>query len=441
MKKILTIAGYDPSSGAGITRDLDVFFSLGLHGLSAPTATVIQGPLGVSALHPTPLPQFTSMLDVSRAGIDLSGVKIGVVWDEPYCMEIASFLSERPHIPVVIDPISQAKNDTPLVTGKGFSSLITALFPLAAAVTPNITEASAITGRKIDGPEDMKEAARAILGKGPRAVIIKGGHLEGEPMDLLFDGDDFVFHRKRRVHKTVHGTGCMFSSAIASFLAHGYPLKVAFFATQDFMTSMLNESYRIDDKGYFYSSSGIVAGRRSGRIGVLDSLESAGVQMTRLQMADLVPEGQLNMGYAIMEARGIEDIAAFPGRIGLNEDRIFIKGEPRFGASSRVARMILAFMKFYPFVRSGVNVRFSVEAIDRAREKGMDVVRSDWSERPPQGEDNGESFDFLVEAALKGAKSAPDIIYDTGFAGKEPTIRVFAANPQELIKKMEIMRR
>jgi hydroxymethylpyrimidine kinase/phosphomethylpyrimidine kinase len=262
MKKILTIAGYDPSSGAGITRDLDVFFSLGLHGLSVLTATVVQGPMGVLAFHPLPLQQFSSLLDVVGKGIELDGVKIGIVWDETYCREIAAFLSSRRHIPVVIDPITHAKNDTPLITKKGLSSLITDLFPLAAVVTPNITEASAITGRTIANPEDMKEAARAILAMGPRAVIVKGGHLEGEPMDLLFDGDDFLFHRKRRVSKTVHGTGCMFSSAIASFLALGYPLKQAFLATQAFMTTMLNESYRIDDGGYFYSSSGILADRQ-----------------------------------------------------------------------------------------------------------------------------------------------------------------------------------
>jgi hydroxymethylpyrimidine kinase/phosphomethylpyrimidine kinase len=262
MKKILTIAGYDPSSGAGITRDLDVFFSLGLHGLSVLTAIVIQGPTGVQALHPLPVQQFTPLLDVSGKGIELDGVKIGIVWDEAHCREIAAFLSGRPNVPVVIDPITLAKNDTPLITEKGLSSLITDLFPLAAVVTPNITEASAITGKTIVGPDDMKEAARAILTMGPRAVIIKGGHLEGEPMDILFDGQGFLFHGKRRVQKTVHGTGCMFSSAIASFLALGYPLKQAFLATQTFMTAMLDESYRIDDGGYFYSSSGILADRQ-----------------------------------------------------------------------------------------------------------------------------------------------------------------------------------
>jgi hydroxymethylpyrimidine kinase/phosphomethylpyrimidine kinase len=267
MKKILTIAGYDPSSGAGITRDLDVFFSLGLHGLSALTAVVIQGPSGVSSISPTPRDVFSSMLDVVDSGITVDAVKIGVVWDEVLGEAIASFLSARPGVPVVIDPVTHAKNETPLITEGGLSFLITRLFPLASVVTPNITEASLITGKKIVNPEDMKEAARAIHSMGPRAVIVKGGHLEGAPTDLLFDGENFLFHTRQRIDRVVHGTGCMFSSALASFLSLGYSWGEAFYAVQEFMTAMLATSYRIDDKGYYYSSSGIFEGREAGAFG------------------------------------------------------------------------------------------------------------------------------------------------------------------------------
>ncbi|MBA4418487.1 MAG: bifunctional hydroxymethylpyrimidine kinase/phosphomethylpyrimidine kinase [Syntrophus sp. (in: bacteria)] len=258
MNKILTIAGYDSSSGAGITRDLDVFFSLAIHGLSVPTATVLQGPQGVEAVYPTPEAQFIRTLQLIGRDIDIQGVKIGVVWDRPYCEEIARFLEPREGMPVVIDPVGAAKNGIPLITEKGLSCLVDSLFPLAWVVTPNIPEAALLTGKAIDTVEDMKKAAQAIHGMGPRSVIVKGGHLVGEPVDLLFDGSEFFFFEKQRIDREVHGTGCIFSSALTAFLVLGHTVREAFFAAQAFMTDMLKESYRIDEAGYFYASPGIM---------------------------------------------------------------------------------------------------------------------------------------------------------------------------------------
>ncbi len=265
MKTILTIAGYDPSSGAGITRDLDVFFSLGCHGVSAPTATVLQGPQGVAAVYPTPGEQFRATLDLIGNEIPVAGVKIGVLWDGPYCEEAVRFLKSRAGIPVVVDPVGAAKNGIPLITEKGLGQLIQGLFPLAHVVTPNVPEAMVITGKTIENVEDMKEAARVIYDMGPRAVIIKGGHLKGNPCDILFDGAEFAVFEKGRISREVHGTGCMFSSAITTLLVLGRALGDAFSRTQELMAEMIEKSYRIDEKGYFYSSSGIINSRGAGR--------------------------------------------------------------------------------------------------------------------------------------------------------------------------------
>ena len=289
MKRILAIAGYDPSSGAGITKDLDVFFSLGIHGLSASTATVVQGPGGVEAVYPVPVEQFTSVLDVVGARLGVDGVKIGVVWDEPYCSRIARFLGEKGRIPVVVDPVARAKNDTPLLTRKGLDVLTGSIFPLSTVVTPNVTEASFISGFSITDVEGMKEAARIIRRMGPEVVVIKGGHLEGAPVDLLLEGEEFTFFEKRRRSGQVHGTGCTFSSAMTSFLVHGYPVREAFRATQDFMESMFNETYLLDGRGYLYSSSGLIQSRGGDRYMVLETLKRAAKRLMELNMADLVP--------------------------------------------------------------------------------------------------------------------------------------------------------
>lgn len=441
MRTILTIAGFDPSSGAGITKDLDVFFSLGVHGQSIPSACVAQGPQGVDAVFPTPTDQFSMMLDVAAAGPRVDGVKIGVLWDEPYCTLVASFLRRKGRMPVVIDPVASAKNGVPLVTAGGLLRLKAEIFPLATVVTPNIDEAAVITGTRITTIEDMKEAARSILGMGPKAVIVKGGHLEGEPVDVLFDGEEFAQFKRRRSERQVHGTGCILSSAITSFLVQGYPVKEAFLAAEEFMTAQLRESYRIDDEGYYYSSSVLTTGRSADRYEVIARLRKAGERIAALNMVEFIPQVQLNIGYGMRGAEGIEDVAAFPGRIGCHEGRILMKGEPRFGASSHVARMVLALMDRFPFMRSCANLRFSDALIEGAREKGMSVLSSDRRRgRKRAGETEDLGLVSAVGTALQGADRAPDIIYNRGAMGVEPMIGLFARDPLELIKKMETMR-
>jgi len=257
MKNILTIAGYDPSSGAGIVRDMDTFFSLGIHGLSVPTCTVVQGPKGVAGIHPTPIKLFKELVAMMGKGLPLHGVKVGVGCDASYVRHIAGLMKGK-NIPLVIDPVLSAKNGTELITEKGLKALIKSLFPLATIVTPNIDEASRLCGGEIKTIDDMKEAARLIIKTGPKTVIVKGGHLKGDPIDIFYDGTAFAQKKKRRIKQEVHGTGCSFSSLVVSFLVLGYTLRDAFFAAEDVMEETLKGSYRIDKKGYFYMSTGIV---------------------------------------------------------------------------------------------------------------------------------------------------------------------------------------
>lgn len=257
MKNILTIAGYDPSSGAGIVRDMDTFFSLGIHGLSVPTCTVVQGPKGVTSIYRTPIKEFKEMVALMGRELLLHGVKVGVSCDASYVRHIAGLMKGK-NIPLVIDPVITAKNGTELITEKGLRTLIKFLFPLATIVTPNIAEASYLSGVQIKTIDDMKEASRLIIKTGPKTVIVKGGHLRGDPIDIFYDGKEFAQKKKKRIRQEVHGTGCSFSSLIVSFLVLGYSLKNAFFAAEDAMEETLKANYRIDKKGYFYMSTGIV---------------------------------------------------------------------------------------------------------------------------------------------------------------------------------------
>ncbi len=269
MKNVLTIAGFDPSSGAGITRDLDVFFSLGLHGIAVPACVVNQGPTGVTGVFPVPDDQFTYMLDTVKSGVRIDGLKIGVMCDEPHVEFLFEFISSarmtgglsgktepgKSSIPIVLDPVIAAKNNKRLLTDRGLKKLIEKIIPLVTVVTPNIDEAVVITGKNIDNIDNMKDCATAIFDMGTKAVLIKGGHLEGDPIDLLYNGNEYFTWKRERLGRHIHGTGCTFSAALLSFLVSGNSLKDAFDKAEKYMQHMMNKSYRIADKGYYYMSS------------------------------------------------------------------------------------------------------------------------------------------------------------------------------------------
>ncbi len=255
MKSLVTIAGFDASSGAGIVRDVDTFFSFGFHGIAVPTCTVVQGPGGVGRVEASSEELFRDTLQAATAGVAVKAVKIGVLCDESHVRVTARFLARRKGMPVVLDPVLAAKNGTPLITDEGRDACIDLLFGKVTVITPNAEEASAITNARVRTVKAARKAAERIHALGPRAVIIKGGHLEGDPVDVLFDGREYLLYRKKRLSRSIHGTGCSFSSALACFLAAGYSLAEAFIATQVYLEKLLESSYRIDRKGYFYVSS------------------------------------------------------------------------------------------------------------------------------------------------------------------------------------------
>jgi len=442
MKCVLTIAGHDLSHGAGITKDLEVFSSLGLQAVSVPTSFVVQGPEGATAIEPVPMGVFSQMLEKAGEAFPLSGIKIGVLADGPHVEGVARFLAGRRGIPVVLDPVMAAKTGLRLITDEGLKALVERLLPLASSVTPNIDEAEVLVKEKIGSAHAMERAARAISEMGPAHVFLKGGHLAGRPVDLLFDGEEMTRHEKERREKAVHGTGCLFSSLLLSFAVMGYPAKEAFFETERLMERLVNESCQPREGGYFYAFPGLSASQDAERWEVLQAMGEAAERLREIDAADLVPAVQMNMGYAVRGARTTEDVAAFPGRIGTRRGRLCFKGPAEFGVSSPVARLCLTYMARYPFMRAAVDLRYDEAVLARARERGLSTVFRDRRKEPEEvkaGE--GGSLDALVEAALALTEGPPDIIYDHGDVGKEPIIRLFAREPRELLNKMEMMRR
>ena len=223
MKVALTIAGSDSSGGAGIQADLKTFQALGVFGMSAVTAVTVQNTqkvYDIQEMEPRIVhDQITCLFDDAR----IHSVKIGMVSSIELIQAIAKALKAVKPPPVVLDPVMISKSGYRLLNKDAQDALIDNLFPLSEIITPNIFEAEALIGKKINNVDEMKNAAQDILKLGAKKVVVKGGHLgEGRATDILYDGQEFKKLQSRWLKtKNTHGTGCTFSSAIAANIALG----------------------------------------------------------------------------------------------------------------------------------------------------------------------------------------------------------------------------
>jgi hydroxymethylpyrimidine/phosphomethylpyrimidine kinase len=221
VKRVLTVAGSDSGGGAGIQADLKTMLACGVHGMSVVTAVTAQNSLGVSGAWELPVDAVRAQLDAVLRDIGVDAVKTGMLASP----EIVSAVAERlgaETAPVVVDPVGVSKHGDALLRPEAVEVLRTELLPLATVATPNLAEVQMLTGVVVRRESDLRAGADAVLTLGPRWVLVKGGHLEGDAVDLLTDGSEELLLRGPRLHHAhTHGTGCTLASALASYLALG----------------------------------------------------------------------------------------------------------------------------------------------------------------------------------------------------------------------------
>lgn len=246
MKNCLTIAGSDPSGGAGIQADLKTFSANGVFGMSIITSVVAENTSVVISSANVPNNIINDQFDAVFTDITVDGVKVGMLANEAVMNTVAKKLKEYSPAYTVIDPVMIAKGGCALMKEDALSTLIEKIIPLAFILTPNIPEAQAILGRKITTIEEMKAAAADIYKLGAKNVLIKGGHLNDNPTDILFNGKDFFTYAQKRIKtKNTHGTGCTLSSAITANLAKGKNVETAIKVAKDYVTQAITHSLEI----------------------------------------------------------------------------------------------------------------------------------------------------------------------------------------------------
>ena len=240
---VLTIAGFDPSSGAGVTADIKTIAAHGCYGVACITALTVQSTSGVRRIKPLSPDLVAETLKELTSDVAIAAVHIGMLGSGKIVRAVAEFLAKEKPQNVVLDPILKSSSGTDLVDRTGARLLIEKLLPLATVVTPNVDEASALTGLAVTSPEQMRAAATKLQAMGAEAVVITGGDLE-KAIDLLsFTSkrgvEQEIFKSERQRSNSTHGTGCAFATAIACHLAQGRGLPEAVLLAKAYVTAAI----------------------------------------------------------------------------------------------------------------------------------------------------------------------------------------------------------
>ena len=432
MKIVMTIGGSDCSGGAGIQADIKTFSAFGVHGTSVLTAITAQNSYGVQAIQEVPVKIVEQQLESIMSDIAVDYAKTGMLYSAEI-IAVAATQLKRYDVPFVLDPVMKAGAGGILLEDNALNTLIELLIPICAVVTPNVPEASRISGLEIRDIEDAKLAALKINEMGASTVIIKGGHLEleiaaGKATDLIYDGEfERISTSMIKQEKIVHGAGCTFSAALAAELAKGTTLHDAATSAKKFVYNailcgeelpnliVVNQSLRKDADRYF----------------VLENVkEAVTILKETLNFKNHIPEVGTNIGMAIADAESEHDVAAVDGRIIAAKEGVHA-GCVDFGVSSHVARLILTMMKHDKRKRSAINLKYSSELIEACEELGLTVSSFDRAKEPA----GAKTMDWGVREA--SVVFSPDVVYDLGAVGKEPMVRIFGNTAVEVASKVK----
>jgi hydroxymethylpyrimidine/phosphomethylpyrimidine kinase len=367
-------------------------------------------------------------------GIDAG--KTGMLHTEEIIKTVSSEVSKY-KFPLVVDPVMIAKSGALLLKTEAMDALENYLLPKATVITPNRFEAEKLANMEIKNLKDAEVAAKKISEMGPKAVVIKGGHLEEkDAIDLLYYKDKFkAFSTLRLDVKTTHGTGCSFSAAIAAELAKKTELPVAVEKAKKIVTLGIKFGLKIG-KGYGPVNPMAHLYRESSKYNVLMSLEKAKALLEATpEVAMLVPEVGINIAMAIPYAENSDDVAAIEGRIVKTREGARAAGNPKFGCSSHLARYILEIIKYDERKMAAINLKFSDDILKTLEKWDMTISFYDRKNEPEEIKKvDGMTVPWGVKEAIKKTGKVPDVIYHRGDIGKEPMTVILGKQAYDLAK-------
>ena len=440
VRAALTIAGSDPSGGAGIQADIKTMSALGIYSCTVITTITAQNTSNVDYILPLNADIIKKQIISILSDIPIHAIKIGMVYNNEIITAISDTLRNL-KIPIVLDHIVSAGTGAQLLQREFLSDFKTKLIPICDVVTPNISEAEKLSGIKIKNESDIKKTALKIQKQGARNVVIKGGHFRNEEMiiiDTILDefGKFTVIKNPRMKIVETHGSGCNFSAAVTAFVALKFPVVKACIMANKYVHNSIVNTLKIG-KGIPVNNPISTMYEESCKYKVMEELANAVDQLTNIKNFEkLIPETQSNIAYAIPYAKKIEDVAGVNGRIVKVGDRSIPTSGIKFGASRHVASSILEYMKINQLVRSALNIKNDKKILDKCN-RLFRVTHFERKLEPKMIKNKeGKSISWGVSQALSKNPDA-DIIYHTGDVGKESMIIIFGQNPQEVVDKVK----
>ncbi len=429
---LLIIAGSDSGGGAGIQADVKTASVLGVHPVTAIAAITVQNTRGVRRVVPTPPSLLEEQILCCLEDFDVRAVKVGVLYSRDNVRKVIELLRSV-DVPVVVDPVIKAGTGEKLIEDGAIEDL-KELVRLATIATPNVMEAETLLGREMKSLEDIRDSVKEF----PTKVVLKGGHLPGERVvDFFWDGKELREFVKERV-EDLHGTGCVFSTAIAAYLAKGYDVSDAVELAEAFMEEAIRWGIEVG-KGRKVIDPVAPTRRKAESFGVLERVEAALREVEERVPPQLVPEVGMQVVECLEGAKSAEEVAGISGRITVRrpEGAVRACGRVRFGASSHMARALLALHSKDPRVKGGINAALREELVERAREKGLTVFEFSREEEPEEVRRvEGRTMQWAMQRAFEACGKAPDIVVDKGGYGKEPMIVVFGKDSLDAVRKL-----
>ena len=407
MRTALTIAGSDSGGGAGIQADLKSFAAIGVHGTSVVTCVTAQNTRAVTSIFPLPTQEVLAQLDAVLEDFEVRAAKTGMLYSAQIVHTVARAL-DRAAFPLVVDPVMVATVGARLDQDDFRDALVGKLLPMATLVTPNRHEAERLAGHPIGGIEDMERAAREIRKLGAEAVLVKGGHVAGELVDVLFNGTRMRRLRGFRYAKELHGAGCALAASVAGYLALGRSLPAAVNAARRRVASGFLSSYRVGG-GVEVIDSQV----RPDRYTIWGDLTDA-LQRLRILLPNGIPRAGIRAAFALPGAMAAGDVCA--GNL---------RGDPAsFGADRRAAEIVLEALRHDPRARAAIALRVRTGNARRLGSAGLSVAQV-----------HGVSAADLRRAIMEIGR-VPDAVVGAGTRNGETGMWVLGRSPRDALRKL-----
>ena len=454
----LTIAGSDPTCGAGIQADIRTFDRCGVHPFSVITAITYQSATefyGYNSLSD----DLDNQLNALFASYPIKYVKIGMIPDTK-ALDIIVDVVRKHELIAILDPVSISSAGERL-SSEGFELEIErSLFPYIKILTPNINEAGFyanrdLSNKTIENIAELKDAAIILVKKlysdnqeldVEKAVVIKSaGAKQGGIFDLVCiskgigsnENYEFTLYQKPKLsfNGNVHGTGCVFSSAITAFLAKGNPLAMAIEKAESFFDAKFQKFVELPNKGKVIDLT-----ISEERVEVINQIKEIYNFISRFKkFSKLIPEVRMNISGSLPNATIKEDIAGIEGRITIINGYPQASGEIKFGVSNHTARLILSAKEFDNSINYVINIKYNPNWIELIQQNTdlelQEIIREDQPEKIKKQEFS--TMQWLIKESIASKGKIPDIIWDKGAMGKEPIIRLFSKNSKDMIEKLK----